>query len=256
MVKHLRAINTSNIESFFQNYRSSADNLKEEKISRMTSFLSYYSNQKNYLEKDTLARISSFLEQYSDLNLQGITQGVKTFNVFTLLDIGADELKHSSFLAWLLNLRKEHGQGNLFLQCFFRACGIDIPINVIDKYIVRTEFPGWESIIDILIYQKGSFILYIENKIFSNEGEGQIDREYRDMHRLADALMIPREMRFPIFLTPSRKTPISGDGEKWTCLSYRRIQEEFAKELISITDEKTKYLISDWLSSLNNFMGA
>jgi len=115
------------------------------------------------------------------------------FNALWLFGIDRDEVKQSSFLAWLLNADASHGQGDVFLRAIIDACGLDIPLADTRRYRVETEFTGAESRIDVVVYRVGSFVIYLENKVDAPEQPDQVDREFRDMlARKGDRLLGPK----------------------------------------------------------------
>ena len=180
----------------------------------------------------------------------------QTFNVFTLLQIDTDEVRHSRFLAWLLNANSPHGQGSLFLKTFMNSCRLQLESEVLDSYTVRTEFSGNESRVDVMIYQRGKFIVYLENKIFATEGHLQTDREFRDMRQVAASLDIPEKKQFAVFLTPEGRKPVSGDPSRWTPVAYSRIASDFRELLPVLTSEKVRWILHDWIETVSTFGGS
>ena len=126
------------------------------------------------------------------------------------------------------------------------AAGVSsIPRESLEGCTVRTEFRGSSSIIDILVYKPGDFLIYIENKTVSPEGIEQVDREYRDMRQLGQAARVPDSRMFPIFLTPSGRAPISGDPSHWHSLSYTRLAREIETLLPELKGRKIAYFLED-----------
>jgi len=177
------------------------------------------------------------------------------FNVFALLGVKTDEVRHSRFLAWLLNSRSDHRQGNMFLRAFVDLCDIAIPPDVLNKYHVRTESSGSEAIIDIMACRRTEFLIYLENKILAPEGSNQVDREFRDMQRAGATLRVPEERQFAVFLTPDGRAPVSGDATRWITVSYREIAAEFDKLLPRITVGKVSFVLGDWIRTISAFGG-
>jgi hypothetical protein len=177
------------------------------------------------------------------------------FNLFELLGIGGDELRHSKVLAWLLDAESGHGQGTVFLQAFIKLCDLDIAEESIGQYIVRTEFSGLESIIDVMVYQRGNFLIYLENKVFAREGSDQLAREFRDMQRFGASLNIPKDRQFAIFLTPRGRFPISGDPGSWRVVSYAELAAAFGELLPEIASDKVKIFLRDWIDTIATFGG-
>jgi hypothetical protein len=167
------------------------------------------------------------------------------FNVVSLCSVGTDEVKHSSILAWLLDASAGHGLGTRFFLAFLQVCQIPLT-HVGDCYRVRREFAGLDSIVDLLVYQRRGFILYIENKIFASECNEQIDREYQDMRRLGEALHVPRERQFAVFLTPEGRPPTSGDASVWRSVSYVNLADALRAVLKELPDGKLRSFVQDW----------
>jgi hypothetical protein len=128
------------------------------------------------------------------------------------MQVEYDELRNSMILAWLLDRRIEHGthaQGSLGLQLFLEELQADLdPARTLhieeyphERYWVRREVASSESRVDIEIAAGNRFIIHIENKIQSCEGDDQTHREWRDLNRRADSLGIPPAHRHAIFLT-------------------------------------------------------
>ncbi|MBN2002848.1 MAG: PD-(D/E)XK nuclease family protein [Anaerolineae bacterium] len=179
-----------------------------------------------------------------------------TFNTFSLLGVGTDEVKHSAFLAWLLDAEGGHGQGNLFLQAFLATCRPPIEMTLPEHYHVQTEFTALESIADIVIYEAGVFVLYIENKTVSPVTNNQHDREFRDMQRLGETLKVPSTAQYAIYLTPQgRKAPGKFTGQ-WHKIAYRDLGAKLDELVATIAEVKTRDIVNDWLDTLTLFTGA
>jgi hypothetical protein len=177
------------------------------------------------------------------------------FNVFRLLGVRSDEMTHSAVLAWLLRAESGHGEGDKFMGAFAELCSLDIPDRLLDRYTVRTECVGAESIIDVMVVRRGEFLVYLENKVYAPEGHEQVDREFRDMRRLGASLKIPEHRQFAVFLTPHGRLPSSGDSTHWRTVSYGDLASAFAELLPSISTPKVKVLLHDWVDAVSTFGG-
>jgi hypothetical protein len=166
------------------------------------------------------------------------TNSPDAFSILDVLGIGADEVKHSSILAWLINPKSRHGRGAEFLGAFLEAASITVDGDTLHDCKVYTEFPGQESIVDLMVYARGRFLLYVENKILSPEGPDQLNREHRDLLRLADALRTPPSGTYGIFLTPAGAQPTTGDQHFWKPLSYEILADQFEKIASSLDSTK------------------
>jgi hypothetical protein len=222
------------------------------KIDKMKFLINDFQALRSSKRTIRLNRIAAFLSTFEENHRKLRNQRLADFNVFSLLRIGEDEVRQSKFLAWLLDAESGHGQGNLFLQAFVKSCHLNIPLEVLDQYRVRTEYYRNESRIDVLAYRKGEFLIYLENKICAPEGPNQIDREFRDMRSVGSALRIPEERQFAVFLTPdAKKQPTSGDATRWLSVSYNQIGAEFKKLLPGITSDKVKFILKDWMDTIS-----
>jgi hypothetical protein len=109
------------------------------------------------------------------------------FNVFEALRIERAEIRHSNFLAWLLNPAASHGQGDLFLKAVVmdilraaRAQDMGVAISPVaidgedlDHAEVRRE---WNHVDLLIVSEQPSMVLAIENKVDSDEHSDQLSR--------------------------------------------------------------------------------
>lgn len=132
------------------------------------------------------------------------------FNLLGVMRLTGKEIRHSMVLAWLLDhdLRKlgTHAQGNLGFRLFLME--FRLPIDYADRrYCVRREVAGDESIVDVEVACQGRFLIHIENKIWSCEGNDQTDREWSDLQRRAAELKVSAPDVHALFLTPHGTKP-------------------------------------------------
>jgi hypothetical protein len=126
-----------------------------------------------------LNNISHIIMKYDEMDR---INGSK-FNIFQVLNIAEDELKHSLFLAELLNPKGRHGQGSLFLKLFVEKVGIDDfdteSSNVeTEKYIGKIS-ESESGRIDIFLEDKDRKTIVIENKIYAGDMPQQLIRYYK-----------------------------------------------------------------------------
>jgi hypothetical protein len=157
----------------------------------------------------------------------GQRKSADDFNLFQVLGVEGDEVRHSKVLAWLLDHRIErgtHAQGDLGFRIFLEELKADLKEGHTKSvamyadepnYIVDVEVSGGESRVDIEIAARGKFLIHIENKIHSLEGEDQTSREWRDLQTKRKDLGIPEDACHAIFLTL--------DGSKARNESFRSI---------------------------------
>ena len=168
-------------------------------LARLTSLLGGFSaaNQRVAEQsKHQLADLCVLLTRFKE-ELQKWAKSqeseAETFNLFEVLGVAADEVRHSTVLAWLLDHRIEragtHAQGNLGFHLFLKEMGLP-PEYAETQYWVRRERAGDESRVDVEVAARGRFVIHIENKIHSAEGPDQTDREWADLLRRAEQIGI------------------------------------------------------------------
>lgn len=127
------------------------------------------------------------------------------FNIFEAIGAVRQELRHSDFLAFLLNPQQNHGLGQHFLQRFLQTAlreAVDPPVSAVDLDLMDLDdafvLREWRHI-DILVdaAETSNLVVLIENKVDSGEHSGQLTR-YLDVIRR----QYPAADVLPIFLTP------------------------------------------------------
>ena len=114
------------------------------------------------------------------------------FSVFRALRVERHEVRHSNFLAWLINPRESHLQGTLFLRFF-----LDAVANIAgEQRPVAVKLKGPEAIsgsvevsresdrVDLrIVLPVAKVVIAIENKIFASEQIGQLSRYAESIQR-------------------------------------------------------------------------
>jgi hypothetical protein len=221
----------------------------------MEAFIADFRALREARREERLEVMEAFLSAFEETHRR-IWRTQVDFNLFSMLGVRTDELCHSSVLAWLLDAESGHGQGALFMQALADLCGLNLPAKALERYSVRTEFSGEESIIDVIVFRRGRFLVYLENKVLAPEGPSQVDREFRDMRRYGASLAVPLERQWAIFLTPRGRSPISGDPSRWAAISYRDVGAAFEQLLPSVTSNDVRLVLEHWIDAVSNFGGA
>lgn len=179
---------------------------------------------------------------------------LQTPNIFQILNISKAEIRHSSFLSWLLDANGNHGLGKLFLLRFIRDIAtsdmateldeLEISDLNFDNVEVRRE---WKNI-DILILFD-SLVICIENKIDSKDHSNQL-LKYK---KIVDE-NFPKKKKAFVYLTPFGEEPTSKFGkENYTLYSYEKIVEHLDRVLDihgkSLSQTVNQY-ISDYSTNL------
>jgi hypothetical protein len=176
------------------------------------------------------ANIKDLEQLILDPNLDKLESMTGGFNIFESIGAVRRELRHSDFLAFLLNPSESHNLFDKFTKPFlFQAAllgnnisPIDIDLLDYDDIEVRRE---WKNI-DILLYsKKAGFVCAIENKIDSGEGENQLIKYQKLVSR---EFPNSRKQLF-IYLTIDGVTP--SETEYWVSSSYEQIYKILRKIL-------------------------
>lgn len=97
----------------------------------------------------------------------------RTDNIFGIIGMGHMEIKHSNFLAWMLDPHNPHGCGSKFLYLLMSKRGIEVPRSLPDLRVVREK----EHDIDLFcVSREWRLVVVIENKVFAPLSEGQLDK--------------------------------------------------------------------------------
>src|SRR6266566_3682859 len=99
--------------------------------------------------------------------------GPTYFNLFEVIERTRCEQTHSNVLAWLLRPEEAHGLGSAFLRAFMKTV-FGVALNGTTGVEVTRECPIENGQCDVVITLSGQWILVIENKVWSSEGDQTI----------------------------------------------------------------------------------
>lgn len=114
------------------------------------------------------------------------------FNIFEALRIAKHELRHSDFLAFLLDPNQNHGLGDDFARRFLQkavssTAGPPPPVTPIDLDVWDLNdlavLREWQNIDVLLLDESHRLAVIIENKIGSTEHSNQLERYYETVSR-------------------------------------------------------------------------
>ena len=162
----------------------------------------------------------------SDKMLHQLTQDLTHLNIFEVLGTTRAEIRHSNFLAWLLDPNGNHEMGGKFLRAFVAKMGQEglLPPHI-SKCSVRRE---WRHTDLLVLCPDEKYLLCVENKVFSGEHDNQL-HHYRDV-LLAEYHGYTMSLAF---LSPDGVAPASADDQQyWQPVSYADILDaiESAKD--------------------------
>jgi hypothetical protein len=144
---------------------------------------------KIYSEEDDRKAIEALVVDNADL--ERLEELLSPFNIFEAIGVVRQELRHSDFLAFLLDPQENHGLGSFFLKRLLQKAIInsdhqDLPISPIDIDIWMMDdveiLREWNNIDILIVNQLKEFVVIIENKIGTGEHDDQLAR-YWDIVR-------------------------------------------------------------------------
>lgn len=196
-------------------------------------------------------------------------------NIFDAVGMSTQEVKHSAFLAWLLDPNKPHGLGNAVLKLLLEKVRAYPAINRIPSnaeiiakisedfsdslqnapdLIVETEKVLFDpnSRIDIFIRSdKNDKTLVIENKVFTSTHDDQLKRYEHEAKLLGGDTLF-------IYLTPHGDIPTDINGnyqQGWCMIDYKTITDIVKESMRSIPRTKNNAkligLTEDYISTVD-----
>nr|WP_325196792.1 PD-(D/E)XK nuclease family protein [uncultured Oscillibacter sp.] len=169
----------------------------------------------------------------ADANFIELSEKCHTLNLFEILGTTTAEIRHSNFLAWLLDPKGNHGLQDRFLRAFAAKLGQEdaVPKDLSSCVVLRE----WQHIDLLVICETGKYLLCIENKVFSHEHGNQLQR-YR--------VLLTKEYRGYsmsfAFLTPDGISPEKENDQKdWQPVSYTDVLDAIrsARENLALSPE-------------------
>jgi len=189
--------------------------------------------------------LDAFRDELADIEKQ-----ILPFNTFEALGVERQELRHSSFLAFLLDPHGRHGLGDAFLRAFLRqaaAIKSDAPFPDgpelegwdYDHVVVECE---WRDIDILLLDPHNRFVIIIENKIDSSQHSNQLERYYNLVQQLHPS---PRwRYMGGIYLTPTSE---ASNHHAYRPISYTvvcEILDLLLQERISLPDDESVVVVA------------
>ena len=172
-------------------------------------------------------------------------------NIFYALGLRSAEIRHSNFLAWLLDPKGNHGLGDYFLKRVLLGIlstrehhGIDeFDVDLIDPDTVEVR-REWNHM-DILI-KTDSVAICVENKMHSTEHSGQL-RKYREILNST----FPECANVFVYLTPHGREP-EREQDALTYVSYS--YADIAENLETVINLYSRLLLPKILTYLEDYL--
>ncbi len=190
----------------------------------------------------------------NDIDFDKLELQLKIPNIFQILSVARTEIRHSNFLAWLLDPNGNHGLGKLFLTKFLRGISTSEIATELDEFdIEELNFNNvelrreWKNIDLLLIFD--TLVICVENKIDSKDHSNQLTK-YRE---IVNTNFKSRKKVF-VYLTPTGESPTVGiEREHYAVYSYQEIIEQSDRILgihgKSLNSGVNQY-ISDYLTTI------
>lgn len=190
-----------------------------------------------------------------------INAGFAKYNVFDILNINRQELRHSDFLAFLLDPNKSGEIGLQFLRNFLTLLSKDIVSDQlgffdmlygnIEKVNVSREVAVKNGRIDILIEleitkgNKQQIVIAIENKVDTGEHDNQLGKykEFLSSGRYKD------HTKVMLYLSPDKSEPSDGD---WTAIDYEFVYTVLNRIDTETADNTIKTLVNDYKKTIRS----
>jgi hypothetical protein len=153
-----------------------------------------------------IAALERFVVENDDL--LELEERIGRFNIFDALGIARAEIRHSNFLAWLLDPNESHGQGSLFLKALLMDLLRHAPLE--KRPLSPVELDGeelrgveirreWRNIDLVIACQQPAFVIAVENKTAFGMSDSQSKlQRYKD----AVAAEFSGLPAMHVFLTP------------------------------------------------------
>ena len=187
-------------------------------------------------------------------------------NLMDILRVSHKELQHSNFLAWFFNPTESHNLGDFALKEFikiyfkenqFQNLGNSSGLSVFD--FVQLDFDDLEirreykNIDLIFLSPKNEFCIVIENKIYSTEQKGQLEK-YR---KLIESEYPDFKHKVYIYLSLEDQQISESEQDNYVQLNYghiiKLIEQVISSQRLKLAD-KTKFVFEQYLQTLKSML--
>lgn len=162
--------------------------------------------------------------------LDSLSAWVSKVNIFDILKISNNEIRHSNMLAWLLDPNELHGFGDLILNGLFQYIVKNNESNNIFDILLMDYYSfsvlrEWNNIDLLIVSTKEKCVICIENKVFSDEHDDQLNKYKNIVNDTYDNAY----KKYFLYLTPEGDD--SSDNQLWISISYNDITSIISKNL-------------------------
>ena len=172
------------------------------------------------------------------------------FNIFEAMGVVRQEMRHSDFLAFLLDPQQNHGLGDTFLKRLLQKAlisagssltpitPIDLDVWSLDQVLVLRE---WRNIDIVIIDESNKLVIILENKINSSEHSDQLRRYYEVAQQ-----HYPDSKIIGLFLTPEGEEP---SHDRYLPVNYGQI----CRLLENLIESRASTLGADILTVIRHY---
>jgi PD-(D/E)XK nuclease superfamily len=194
-------------------------------------------------------KITELKEKYdrllNDEDFDMLDLGLKNPNIFQILRISKNEIRHSNFLSWLLDPNESHKLGDIFLKRFLREVFSSDKFDDIDQVDVeglnlnKVEIQREWKNIDVLIKLE-DVIVCIENKVLSSEHSNQLSRYKKIIES-----EFPNHKQTFVYLNPDGESSIE-ESENYYPISYEFVVDTLMR-IISVYGESLNNQVKNYI---------
>lgn len=187
-------------------------------------------------------------------------------NLMDILRVSHKELQHSNFLAWFFNPTESHNLGDFalkeFIKIYFKehqfqnlgnATGLSVFEFVqldFDDLEIRREYKNIDL---IFLSRKNEFCIVIENKIYSSEKKGQLEK-YR---KLIESEYPDFKHKIYIYLSLYEQQISESEQDYYVQLNYdhiiKLIEQVISSQRLKLAD-KTRFVFEQYLQTLKSML--
>lgn len=210
-------------------------------------------NSESMLYSSKLEAISAVALSSS---LTDLEKRLQRFNIFEALGAVRAELRHSDFLAFLLDPQQSHNLGAAFLQYLLQEILVlssGTRFNVIPDDLAQWSLTGvtvrreWRHIDILILDNAGEWAIIIENKIDADERPGQLEEYYEAVRQY-----YPGRTIIAIFLTKDGRSP-KNPNSPFMPLDYRVVSEVL--ERVRVVSEQAQHGDTHALIAIAHYIG-
>jgi hypothetical protein len=202
---------------------------------------------------EQITRLLSVAREQAEQQRRKWTTTATRFNIFNALAIEDLELPHSKFIAFLLDPREQHDQGDRFLQSFLKLTRVLIPEHLhVAEVFTESTIP--KGRLDILVRIPPELTLCIENKVWAGDQEDQIGKYLVWLNSSS----VETPSRALIFLTRTGSAPQGGVNNSFASqlrlLSYSALADWLERQVVTVPD-RLGVVIKMYVQSIKRIVG-